>query len=325
MRLSARRHRGQLLARGDRRCWLTDDVGRCKRRVQASVISASQASEAGAWERMGGSTSDACFYALVARLDAKIDGVRRPRGGVAQPNAVCSRQWLHGGRWIHGWRVRSLPALLAAGLCVRMHSSRCVCACGCAGLRCRMGGSSIRRRQCRSPRIHAVGIRGGYIHAVGVQLQRQGGWPRQHLLAALGQRAQCAALGGGTAGFQGRRRQCAARRVGGVHMVVSMQWGYGFSGVEGGLGCLSAPHAAQRVRWAAHNCAAGVHMGGGVLTCRSLRVRVPLTASQVKRWECSSVSVAARAASEAPPRCTRLHQVFEGGGVPACSVPPAAW
>ena len=158
MRLSARRHRGQLLARGDRRCWLTDDVGRCKRRVQASVISASQASEAGAWERMGGSTSDACFYALVARLDAKIDGVRRPRGGVAQPNAVCSRQWLHGGRWIHGWRVRSLPALLAAGLCVRMHSSRCVCACGCAGLRCRMGGSSIRRRQCRSPRIHAVGV-----------------------------------------------------------------------------------------------------------------------------------------------------------------------
>ena len=64
---------------------------------------------------------------------------------------------------------------------------------------------------------------------------------------------------------------------------------------------------------------------GGVLTCRSLRVRVPLTALQVKRWECSSVSVAARAASEAPPRCTRLHQVFEGGGVPACSVPPAAW
>ena len=157
---------------------------------------------------------------------------------------------------------------------------------------------------------------------------REGGLGSDSSRRSLGQRAQCAALGGGTAGFQGRRRarvQCAARRVGGVHMVVSMQWGYGFSGVEGGLGCLSAPHAAQRVRWAAHNCAAGVHMGGGVLTCRSLRVRVPLTASQVKRWECSSVSVAARAASEAPPRCTRLHQVFEGGGVPACSVPPAAW
>ena len=48
---------------------------------------------------MGGSTSDACFYALVARLDAHFDGMKgRVRSGVAQPNVAGGQHRKHA-RW----------------------------------------------------------------------------------------------------------------------------------------------------------------------------------------------------------------------------------
>jgi len=123
--------------------------------------------------------------------------------------------------------------------------------------------------------------------------------------------------------------------------VVFIQWWYGFSGSEGGLWLPLRTACAQRASWAAHGCAADVHMGGGVLVCRSPRAYVPPAACRwwlcsfsfsgsggdgaagAQRWRCALVQctvaegkgmhvqgAAARAAMAASPRRTRVTCVW---------------
>ena len=112
---------------------------------------------------------------------------------------VCaSRRWLV----VDGYMVGAFKATGVVGggaVCVFAHL---LMPCGRVDMPARVAARMATRS--RGGVSLADRIVGG-THAVGVQLQRQRGRPRQPLLAALGQGARCAALGG-AAGVHGRRR-----------------------------------------------------------------------------------------------------------------------